>query len=208
MRLVIIGNAKKPRLNPIFQGWQSSRMASFIDDSDLVIRFNGARNQEKKWSGTKTSRLYIRAQGEPGKRYAGAAIHFNHVDRPNDVISVFDPNPYKADQNIPEAMIDFTQPIGLVNFFHNIRRLDQAVIERAVALIRQTGCHKAPSSGFFAMVEILNDSGFDRWDKYIAGFDFMGWEGHSWEAERKIVRGWLDTGLIQRIEDRPWFDLS
>lgn len=58
-----------------------------------------------------------------------------------------------------------------------------------------------PSAGILVIEKVLACADFDHYEKYLLGFTFEGWEGHPWELEKELVRGYLGKGRLRKIGD-------
>jgi hypothetical protein len=59
-----------------------------------------------------------------------------------------------------------------------------------------------PSTGFFAFHHVLNDPEFRAFNKYMLGFQFRGWSGHPWAAEKDLVMSFVSSGDLHFIDNR------
>lgn len=75
-----------------------------------------------------------------------------------------------------------------------------AVVRKLWAL-NPSGMKPLPSAGILVIERALACADFDNYDKYLLGFTFEGWEGHSWELEKKLVKEYCSKGRLCNIGD-------
>lgn len=76
------------------------------------------------------------------------------------------------------------------------------VVDRVKEQLRHFGASEGvvPSTGILGIDMILSDKAFDAYEKYIVGFEWKGWEGHSWQPEEKLVRSYVENGRLAFLE--------
>jgi hypothetical protein len=196
MRLVIVGNASQPSMSPAGNTLPAGELARFIDDSDLVVRFNSARNQDEAWTGSRTDILYIRGNGKPAFWFSESPITFDHVERPKQVVSVVDMGEYKRRRPDKRGHIDYTDKLAALNSFERVSRLDNATLDAMRGALRRAGSRLMPSLGLAAFVHLLSNPELSDHEKFVVGFTFSGWEGHDWEQEKRLAEAWFASGAL------------
>lgn len=56
-----------------------------------------------------------------------------------------------------------------------------------------------PSSGFLTLIYVMFCRRFMNSEIILIGFEFSGWEGHPWLAERKIIEKFASQNLITKL---------
>lgn len=199
MRLVIVGNASEPWLGFPDEPASLAQIGDFIDTSDLVVRFNKARNQDEPWAGHRTDILYVRGNGKPASWFSRDPLKFTHAERPKLVLSVVDMWSYSRGRPDKHEQIDYTDQIKATNGFENIRRIDEGVLVEARRLLNSVNSTLRPSLGLVAFVDLLQKPEFSNYEKFLVGFTYSGWEGHDWPNEERFVEEWYRCQAFKPI---------
>jgi hypothetical protein len=176
--LVVVGNAE-PRQD----------CSKFIDQCDVVIRFNFAPFFETRRTGRKTTILCLFGVPYP---QAGEIPQLNPglVKRCQaiwvEISTFFDP--LISEYSIPR------QKIALMNL-HSVH--DNYAIDDADRIDK-------PSSGFQVLRYLVNAPVFaeKNYRKFIYGFQWQGGAGHRWDVERRQVARYVELKLLKILDGR------
>jgi hypothetical protein len=169
-----------------------------IDSCDLVVRFNNCKVYGGN-SGKKTDILCVNSGGIPVKMMIARKsifqsqfyslisevwvprvikIHHDHMREINPQ------DPGLADEDLSAELIKSNK----LDHLPVVRFSDEFNL-RVFALLKQEARNpfRCPSTGFFAIQYVLDESRFANWDKLAFGFAFKGWNGHPFMAEKRIV---------------------
>lgn len=217
-RIVIVGNGPVP-----------DSAAMEIASADCVIRFNDCRSYRP---GQRTDIVAVCNTGRPAKMMLGAsapsAPHANilptawgahsAVVEAASIWCVRNPALFAA-LRVPlaithpelddfcddatEAFEAFGVATGKV-----VRVLEaetQRFLETALAAFSPAP-YIVPSSGLVVIGEVLR--AHPGADLAIAGFTHVGWNGHPFAAEARLVDRWVAEGRLRRLEAVPVFSLA
>lgn len=198
--IMIVGNGEVP------QG-----AAARIDAADLVIRFNDCRTYGP--AGERTDVVAICNTGRPGKARLASAEWVEHpaVVQAGAIWSVRDPEKFESLRPVlavshPE-LDDFCDDYT-AEFDALCRTLgkEHVVIGRAVheALEEQLEApapYVVPSSGMIVIAFAL--ATYPDADVTLAGFGHEGWDGHPFDAERRLVERLVGEGRLRRLPAAP-----
>lgn len=184
--IALIGNA------PINKRW-----AKFIDQHELVVRFNFCSSA--RTSGRRTDVLALINSGWPAKmmsaypkriprrvRRTAKEVWFVRDTRMiADKQAVIDAGGPKMED--PDAWVDFTESLKSKTVPGKIYRMfDRSLWERAEEILRQHGDDNAkqPSSGLLVFLRLREI--YPAKAIHLFGFTHEGWSGHAWDAEREF----------------------
>ncbi|WP_156378639.1 MULTISPECIES: Urease operon accessory protein [unclassified Rhizobium] len=199
-QVMIVGNG------PVDDG-----VAALIDAADLVIRFNGSRNFGA--AGRKTDIIAVCNTGRPGAAMlADPEWRDSEAVRTTSAIwSVRDPEKFAAMR--PELAVthpelddfcdDYTDGFAA---FASANGKQHRIITRAVheeldlALqAHDPGLYVVPSSGMVVVHAMLSDPAHAEDTIILAGFGHTGWDGHPFEAERRLTDHHIASGRLMRL---------
>lgn len=171
----IVGNGRvRPEQGPM------------IDAADCVIRFNNAPAFGRAAGRRVTHLALVNRGGQPAEwaREAG----FGERDVVRSAQTILFPFPELADR---ADELCWTRSLKRKLPRHSFHMLDTALHEEAEAALRVHGAATPtiPSTGLLVTLAALNQAP-DRSHGPIRlfGFGFAGWSGHSWSAERDLLR--------------------
>lgn len=200
-QIMIVGNG------PVDEG-----AAPLIDAADLVIRFNGSRNFGA--AGRKTDIIAVCNTGRPGAQMLADPEWRDSeaVRRTTEIWSVRDPEKF-ADMK-PQLAIthpelddfcdDYTD--GFATFAtangkqHRIIHRDAHEGLDAALLALDAEPYVVPSSGMVVIQALLSDPTHAEDTIILAGFGHSGWDGHPFEAERRLVDQYISSGRVLRLQ--------
>jgi hypothetical protein len=187
-------------------------VAELIDAADLVIRFNGSRNFGA--AGRKTDIIAVCNTGRPGAQMLADPEwrDSDAVHRTAEIWSVRDPDKF-ADL-APELAIshpelddfcdDYTA--GFAAFAaargKQHRTVSRVVHEALDAALLALGAepYVVPSSGMVVIEALLSDPDHAEDTIILAGFGHSGWDGHPFDAERRLVDRYIASGRVMRLQ--------
>jgi hypothetical protein len=197
-KIVIVGN-----------GEISERAAGEIDAADLVVRFNDCRST--KAGGTKTDIVAVCNTGRPAAWMLSAPEWRGNpaVLAASAIWCVRDPEKF-ADMKAPLAIShpelddfcdDYTGEFAAFaaetgKGFAIIDRSTHEATDDALAAF-DPDAYVVPSSGLIVIAEMLRRYPND--DLGIAGFGHVGWDGHPFAAEKRLVDAYVASGRLRRI---------
>ena len=81
--------------------------------------------------------------------------------------------------------------------------IDQSVHDSVDDALKayEPGDYVVPSSGLIVIAEVLRRYPDD--DVAIAGFGHIGWDGHPFAAEKRLVDSYVSSGRLTRIAENP-----
>ena len=180
--LIIIGN-----------GEVNEDYTSFVDNADYVVRFNWLQNYNKN-TGKRVNALAL----------ASAKTHIDNYLEPssqyqNNHICLFKSILMRIDLllfPIPDANRNCTNRLRRIAFFvdsFSLQKKSRKYYFCEDSYLDDLGVQKkplhqiVPSSGYTVIRNILDDSSFNNFDIYLLGFNWRGWQGHSWSKEAKVI---------------------
>lgn len=200
-QVMIVGNG------PVDDG-----VASLIDAADLVIRFNGSRNFGV--AGRRTDIVAVCNTGRPGAAMLADPEWRDSeaVRRTAEIWSVRDPEKFAdlkpalaiSHPELDDFCDDYTD--GFASFAaakckrHRIihRDVHEALDETLLALEAEP--YVVPSSGLVVIEALLSDPAHAEDTIILAGFGHTGWDGHPFEAERRLVDRYIASGRLMRLQ--------
>ncbi|TPP11821.1 Urease operon accessory protein [Rhizobium glycinendophyticum] len=200
-QVMIVGNG------PVDDG-----VASLIDAADLVIRFNGSRNFGV--AGRRTDIVAVCNTGRPGAAMLADPEWRDSeaVRRTAEIWSVRDPEKFGdlkpalaiSHPELDDFCDDYTD--GFASFAaakgkrHRIihRDVHEALDETLLALDAEP--YVVPSSGLVVIEALLSDPAHAEDTIILAGFGHTGWDGHPFEAERRLVDRYIASGRLMRLQ--------
>jgi hypothetical protein len=200
-QIMIVGNG------PVDDG-----VAALIDAADLVVRFNGSRNFGA--AGRKTDIIAVCNTGRPGATMLAdpewrdsEAVH-----RTTEIWSVRDPDKFAdlksqlaiSHPELDDFCDDYTA--GFATFAaangkqHRIvtRGVHEALDAALIALDAEP--YVVPSSGMVVIEALLSDPDHAEDTIILAGFGHSGWDGHPFDAERRLVDRYIASGRVMRLQ--------
>jgi len=191
-KIAIVGNANL-----------KSDQSALIDSCDFVVRFNNCRNYGNN-SGTKVSAVCITNTTLTDIK----DFDYNLKDRTfhKDISEIWFPRSIPVHKRINHQYDyeDASESIVEVNNLHSCKivHFSDEMNENVFRLIRENGKKPfiCPSSGILAIEYILGEDRFKEYNKFVFGFNFymrgediLGWYGHPWRIEKKIVLTYAAT---------------
>lgn len=146
-----------------------------IDDHDIVVRFNKCGTMDAN-GGTKLDILCFTV-GHPEHSYILSDDFADKAVR-------------ASEHWITHVGKDY-QNAEVVTRFN--RKFQSSLCPIVLLNDSKDGFH---SSGFLAVRYVLNSPRFRDMEKFVAGFEWAGWEGHPWAAERSIVGEAINRGYL------------
>ncbi|MDH4413198.1 MAG: Urease operon accessory protein [Rhizobium sp.] len=198
---MIVGNG------PVDEG-----AAPLIDSADLVIRFNGSRNFGT--AGCKTDIIAVCNTGRPGATMLADPEWRDSeaVSRTAEIWSVRDPDKFAelkpqlaiTHPELDDFCDDYTD--GFEAFAaakgkqHRIisRDIHEALDAALISLDAEP--YVVPSSGMVVIQALLSDLHHAEDTIILAGFGHSGWDGHPFDAERRLVDRYITSGRIMRLQ--------
>lgn len=198
--IMIVGNGEVP------QG-----AALRIDSADLVIRFNDCRTFGP--AGERTDVVAICNTGRPGKARLEAADWLLHpaVVQAGAIWSVRDPEKFsdlrpllaashpELDDFCDDYTADFEALCRQLGKEHVV--IGRAVHEAVDEQLQAQAPYVVPSSGMIVIAFAL--ATYPDADVTLAGFGHEGWDGHPFEAERRLVERLIGEGRLRRLPATP-----
>lgn len=199
-QIIIVGNGEVP-----------PGAAEAIDACDMVVRFNECRNFGL--SGSRTDVVAVCNTGRPALAMLSSPGW--RASRPvsdcREIWSIRDPEKFRelhpalmatrpelADfcDDYTDAFAAFAQDVGKA---HTV--IDRSVHEAVDdALTRfDPGDYVVPSSGMIVVASILDKSERTGDAVLLTGFDHVGWEGHPFAAEQRLVDSYIAAGRLSRL---------
>ncbi len=200
-QIMIVGNG------PVHEG-----AAPLIDAADLVIRFNGSRNFGS--AGRRTDIIAVCNTGRPGATMLAdpAWRDSEAVSRTAEIWSVRDPDKFAelkpqlaiSHPELDDFCDDYTDGFEA---FATAKGKQHRIISREIHDALDTALaafdaepYVVPSSGMVVIQALLSDPKHRSDTLILAGFGHSGWDGHPFEAERRIVEQHLASGRIMRLQ--------
>lgn len=185
--------------------------AALIDAADLVIRFNGCRNFGA--AGRKTDIIAVCNTGRPGAAMLADPNWRNSeaVKATAEIWSVRDPDKFAAMRpqlavthpELDDFCDDYTDGFAA---FAGANGKQHRIITRAVhedldfALEAHAPApYVVPSSGMVVVHAILSDPRHVKDTIILAGFGHTGWDGHPFDAERRLTDQLITSGRLMRL---------
>lgn len=199
-RITVVGNGR------IEQG-----LADLIDASDLVVRFNFCGSYGV--GGRKTDIVAVCNTGRPAKAMTQSAEWRVHpaVQAASEIWCVRDADKFEEMKPVvlarhPELddfFEDFTVDFALIaseggKSHHVISRSVHEELDRELAALT-IALYVCPSSGMVAIAHVLTAIKEVGDEIFIAGFEHQGWDLHPFEAEKKLIDGWIASGDLVRL---------
>jgi hypothetical protein len=200
-QIMIVGNG------PVDDG-----VAALIDAADLVIRFNGSRNFGS--AGRKTDIIAVCNTGRPGATMLADPDWRDSeaVRRTSEIWSVRDPDKFSelkselafSHPELDDFCDDYTggfEAFATANGKqHRIisRDIHEALDAALIALGAES--YVVPSSGMVVIQALLLDPTHADATIILAGFGHSGWDGHPFEAERRLVDRHIASGRVMRLQ--------
>lgn len=200
-QIMIVGNG------PVDAG-----AAPLIDGADLVIRFNGSRNFGS--AGHKTDIIAVCNTGRPGAVMLADPEWRDSeaVRRTAAIWSVRDPDKFAelkpqlaiSHPELDDFCDDYTD--GFATFAtangkqHRIIHADVHTALDAALLALDAEPYVVPSSGMVVIQALLTDPRHAEDTIILAGFGHSGWDGHPFEAERRLVDRYIASGRVMRLQ--------
>lgn len=190
----------------------SQAAGAMIDACDLVIRFNDCRSLGR--GGGKTDVVAVCNTGRPARgmvtsdAWRGSAA----VSQASAIWCVRDPRKFSelraplmaSHPELYDLCDDFTPQFAAFSAAtgkaHYVvdRAMHEAVDEELQP--HQPGAYVVPSSGLIVIRDVLNTAG-PHDTVSIAGFGHVGWSGHPFAAEKRLVDSYAAAGRITRISE-------
>lgn len=186
--------------------------AALIDAADLVIRFNGSRNFGA--AGRRTDVIALCNTGRPAAAMLGdpawrdseavrAASEFWLVRHPQKfaelqaALAVSHP---ELDDFCDDYTPDFARFAASSGKGHRV--IARAVHEAVDAALRdhQAETYVVPSSGMVVVAAVLSDPTHANDTVKVAGFGHFGWDGHPFEAEKRLIESYIAAGRLTRLQ--------
>jgi len=173
-RIALVGNA------PI-----KHDLSGQIDSCDLVIRCNEAKNIGPN-TGSKTDVLCVNNSGEPARRFINCQSLRKERGFPN-LSQVWFARGGGYFLRLSEEIIT-ANDLQDVSIRYFSKELDNLAYDQ----FRRYGAAEGlvPSTGFLALLYILQQKEFEHFEKYVFGFTFDIWFGHPAETEMKIIEAY------------------
>jgi len=186
--------------------------APLIDAADMVIRFNGSRNFGA--AGRKTDVIAVCNTGRPGAAMLADPEWRDSeaVRRTAEIWSVRDPEKFAdlkpqlaiSHPELGDFCDDYTD--GFATFArangkqHRIinRSVHDALDDALLALGAEP--YVVPSSGLVVIQALLSDPRHASDTIILAGFGHSGWDGHPFDAERRLVDQHIASGRVMRLQ--------
>jgi hypothetical protein len=194
--------------------------AEAIDAADLVIRFNASRNYGE--AGYRTDIVAICNTGRPAAAMLADRDwrESASVRRAGEIWSVRSPAKFAelrsrlqiTHPELNDFCDDYTEALAAFSAAHGKRHrvLDRKTHEAVVhALARhRPEPYVVPSSGLVVVHHLLHDPAFAGHEIVITGFGHVGWEGHPFDAERRLIESHIAAGRLIRLKPLPASALS
>ena len=197
--IVVVGNGEVP-----------DSAFSAIEGADIVVRFNDCRSAQA--GNVRTDVVAVCNTGRPAKAMLGSSVWGDSeaVRRAGEIWSVRDPRRFAAlcpqlavsHPELDDFCDDYTDGFAAFAAASGKRH---RVIGEAVHLAvdaalgrHQPGPYIVPSSGMIVIADLLSSGSPDRIS--IVGFSHVGWEGHPFAAERRLVDAYVAEGRLRRLD--------
>ncbi len=198
---MIVGNGDIPE-----------QAADYIDDADLVIRFNDCRSMGN--GGRRTDVIAVCNTGRPALAMLAGGFWTSSgaVKEAGEIWCVRDPGKF-ADLRGPLALShpelddfcdDYTD--GFQAFGRATGKAVRVIgrdIHEALDLELQAldaALYVSPSTGMVAIAETVERVAGPDDAVFLAGFGHAGWNGHPFHAERLLVDRFVREGRVSRLE--------
>ena len=198
--IVIVGNGSAPPC-----------AAAMIDSSDLVIRFNDCRSFHN--TGTRTDIVAVCNTGRPARAMTSSPLWQNHpaVSSASTIWCV------RNGQKFRELRDDLRESHPELDDFCDDMTPDFAAFAaatgKALTVIPRdvhdrldrdlarvgTQRYVVPSSGLLAIGYVLDEIAGPDDTIHVTGFDHQGWDGHPFDAERRLVNMLVASGRLNRL---------
>lgn len=188
-------------------------VASEIDAADTVVRFNDCRSFGA--GGSRTDIVAVCNTGRPARAMLGSAEWRKSppVAAASEIWSVRDPAKFAAlrtslalshpelDDFCDDYTDQFTAFCRATGKRHVV--IDQSVHERVDEALsaHEPGSYVVPSSGLVAIGALMLLYPDD--DIAVTGFSHIGWDGHPFAAEKRLVDFYVSLGRLRRIAGEP-----
>lgn len=200
-QIMIVGNG------PVHDG-----AAPLIDAADLVIRFNGSRNFGA--AGRRTDIIAVCNTGRPGAQMLAdpAWRDSEAVSRTAEIWSVRDPDKFSdlkpqlatSHPELDDFCDDYTDGFATFATANGKRHriIHRGVHEALDASLLALGAepYVVPSSGMVVIQALLTDPDHAEDTIILAGFGHSGWDGHPFDAERRLVDRYIAGGRVMRLQ--------
>jgi len=189
----------------------AANAADAIDAADLVVRFNECGSAEQ--GGQRTDIVAVCNTGRPAKGMLGSPAWrgMAAVRAAAEIWSVRDPCKFAALRDTlasshpeledfcddyTEAFATFAADAGKAHVV-----IDQTIHAAADAALEAIGAeaYVVPSSGMIVVTEMLTR--YPQDDIVLAGFSHVGWSGHPFAAERRLMEAHVSAGRLRRLEN-------
>lgn len=201
-KIMIVGNGEIPAV-----------AAAEIDAGDLVIRFNDCRSA--KSPDDRTDVVAVCNTGRPAKAMLGSEAWRTHpaVVSASEIWSVRDPRKFAAlraplavsHPELDDFCDDYTEEFVRFCAANGKQHIiiDQSVHDSVDDALKayEPGDYVVPSSGLIVIAEVLRRYPDDL--VAIAGFGHVGWDGHPFAAEKRLVDAYVSSGRLTRIAENP-----
>ena len=193
--IIIIGNAE-PKKN----------YSVIIDNADIVVRFNNARNFQSGLVGEKTDVLCIANTGDPGRKFAKyrRIRKLSFIDNVTEVWFPFFSNHLAAqfwfkpfDKNIFNKM-DYYYWIIKRNDLTK-KQIIHFGLHQNLSAFNELNLENQkfrPSSGYLVTKYIIEKYSQDNFCITLIGFSFSGSTHHNWKEEEKNFLQLHKNGII------------
>ncbi|PZM14161.1 Urease operon accessory protein [Rhizobium tubonense] len=183
--------------------------SDMIDAADLVVRFNECGSFGS--GGRRTDVVAVCNTGRPAKSMITSLEWRNKeaVRAATEIWSVRDPRKFAAlraplalsHPELDDFCDDYTDGFSAFAMETGKRHvvIDAAVhksVDEALK-IHDPEPYVVPSSGMIVIAEILASHPDDH--IVIAGFGHVGWDGHPFAAERRLVESYISAGRLRRF---------
>jgi hypothetical protein len=183
--------------------------SDIIDAGDLVVRFNECGSFGA--GGRRTDVVAVCNTGRPAKSMLSSAEWRGKeaVRAATEIWSVRDPRKFAAlraplalsHPELDDFCDDYTDEFAAFAVEAGKRRvvIDRAIHDAVDAALRvhQPAPYVVPSSGLIVIAEVMTSRPDD--DIVLAGFGHVGWDGHPFAAERKLVDAYVEAGRLRRF---------
>jgi hypothetical protein len=200
-QVAIVGNG------PVAEGSDS-----IIDACDLVIRFNASRNFGA--AGTRTDVVAVCNTGRPAAIMLADETWRDSapVQACSEIWSVRDPGKMVemrsqlaiTHPDLNDFCDDYTA--AFANFATASAKTHR-IISRSVhedldrqLLAGQPPAYVIPSSGLLVLHAVLHDPAHAVDTILLAGFGHHGWDGHPFDAERRLIDALISSGRLTRLQ--------
>lgn len=190
---------RQPRIALVANSEDTRTQGALIDSHDEVIRFNRCTNFGL--AGTKITTLVFVNTGEAGLRYGDQPDSVNPIavartrefwfTKKPELISTERERRLAAGEDA-QHWIDYSDRL-IANRVQSrpYSFFETRIYAEGCALIRAAGACRLsePSSGLLTLLHLR--SAFPSAAVSLFGFSHRGWSGHAWDAERKVINGWI-----------------